>query len=215
MIVRSKQVPGTLRLLILAGMLAAATASATAQVATPSSDGFVTPDPAECTIEPRSLESILAISGTPPPDLRTPVSIATPGLQVPAEGDPADPATVAAVTATIHGLVACENAGDQLRRFAFYTDNVLWYFETQQPLPPEQKIAMFGATPVALPPEQVAAVRVGEVRVLSDGAVVAVVERRMTVGTATIVYVLVQDGDRYLIDHAMDEHFEPSGTPPA
>lgn len=187
--------------------------SVATQEMTPSAGEIVTPDPVDCTVEPRSMDSLLAISGTPPP-MRTPVSISTPGLQVP-EADPADPETVAAVTDMIHELIACQNAGDFLRTSAFYTDNVLWFFESQQPMPAEQKIAQFGGTPVPLPPEQAIAVSVGEVSVLPGGEVIAVVERHLPVGTATIVYVLVQQDGHYLVDRALDDHFEPLGTPPA
>jgi hypothetical protein len=93
------------------------------------------------------MDSILAISATPgpgtPPAPPPPAALATPGMQLP-EGEPADPATMAAVTATIREFVACDNAGDPRRQFAFYTDNVLREFETQAPLSPAERAARFG-----------------------------------------------------------------------
>lgn len=189
-----------------------------AQDATPGADGWVTPDPSECTVEPRSMESILAISatndeGTPLAEPPAP-AIATPGLQLP-EGEPADQETVEAVTATIRQLVACENAGDLRRAHALYTDNVLIVFQTNEPLTDQQRIDLYGATPVARPPEAFTSIRISDVLVLPDGDVVAVTERRIPVGIFTMAYVLVQEGDGYLIDRVADTVREPIGTPPA
>lgn len=95
-----------------------------AQEATPPPD-FITPDPTECTVEPRSTESIAALANTPEPS--TPavyppsIALATPGLQVP-EGEPADEATVEAVTRTLREVAACVNAGDLRRVIALNTD---------------------------------------------------------------------------------------------
>src|SRR5690606_16748616 len=96
-----------------------------AQESTPATGEFVTPDPAECTVEPRSMESLLAISATPgvgTPPVRMQTDPANPTLNIP-NGEPADSATVETVTDTIHEMVACENAGDLRRAHAFVSDN--------------------------------------------------------------------------------------------
>jgi hypothetical protein len=56
---------------------------------------------------------------------------------------------------------------------------------------------------------------VAEVLILPDGRVLAVAELRSPFGTGTFGYVLIQQGDRYLIDGIVDVVFEPAGTPPA
>ena len=205
-------------ILTLVFVVIASGGATVAQDATPHADDLVTPDPAECMVEPRSLESLLAIRATN--DAGTPLAappstlFATPGIQMP-ESEPADQETTEAVTGTIRELVACENAGDLRRMFALYTDNVLIEFETRDPLTEEERIAQFGGTPEARPPEAFSSFRVTEVRVLPNGEVVAVTDRRSSFGTGTLVYVLVQKDDRYLVDGVMDAVMEPAGTPPA
>lgn len=191
--------------------------SVATQEMTPAAGELVTPDPAECTVEPRSMESLLAISATPgvgTPPVRMQADPANPALNIPA-GEPADSATVERVTDTIHEMVACENAGDLRRAHAFVSDNLLRAHEAQQPLTREERIAAFGGTPVSRPTEDFGSVRVGEVLVLPDGEVVAVWERHSRFGSMTFVSVLVQQGDRYVIDRHIDVVVEPSGTPPA
>ena len=93
-----------------------------AQDGTPTPD-FVTPEPAECRIAPRSIDSIVSTLATPipgPPTVVTPESDRT-------VGQPADAETVEAVMTLAREATACGNAGDYRRVFALYTDNGLAY----------------------------------------------------------------------------------------
>src|SRR5688572_15361300 len=78
-----------------------------AQEGTPTVD-FVTPDPAECQIALRSIDSIVTTLATP--IAGTPAT-AKPGGDE-ATGQPADAETVAAVTALARDATACGNLGD-------------------------------------------------------------------------------------------------------
>ncbi len=189
-----------------------------AQEATPPSD-FITPDPIECTVEPRSSESIAALASTPEPG--TPavyppsIALATPGLQVP-EGEPADEATVEAVTATLREVTACANAGDLRRVVALYTDISIRTNQRDEPLTAEEWLEKYPETAEPLDPEEFVSIRIEEVRVLPDGTVVAVQSSQLgLLGIFTYVYVLVPQGDRYLVDRVVDTRVEPVGTPPA
>lgn len=105
-------VPAILSVLLIALALTWSVAAQDAP-ATPAATPFATPaampvplGAAECTVEPIDPVAYgdavrTAVSVMDPPALET--------------GQPADPATVAAVTATIAGSIACSNAGDMAR----------------------------------------------------------------------------------------------------
>ena len=134
----------------------------------------ITPDPAACLVEPRTIDDLYGLLGTPVPtapeaaqSLSTPVSSST-EVSLPA-GEPADSATVTAITTTIVEAYACFNAGDYLSAFALYSDDALQRFTEQGPFT-EDIAAFFLATPEAFPENfrsSVLAVR--DVRVLPDG----------------------------------------------
>jgi hypothetical protein len=90
-----------------------------ARQATPSAFS-VTPDPAECLVEPRRVESLGAALA---PAAGVPTS-AVPS-DAAGQAEPADAATVAAITTTAHEFIACVNAGDLRRVFALYSDDFL------------------------------------------------------------------------------------------
>jgi hypothetical protein len=166
-----------------------------AQVGTPTPD-FVIPDPAECRISPRSIDSITAalakpVAGTP--------TVAKPGGDV-ATGQPADNETMAAVTALAREATACGNAGDYRRVFALYTDNGLRVFAADRGMTAEQLAGALAATPVPLPEASWQGVRVRDVRIQSDGRVTAFIDFRSPQGIGTVFVGLVQQGDRYLVD---------------
>jgi hypothetical protein len=125
-----------LSLLIFAGVVG----NSLAQESTPAAD-LVTPDPAECLVVPRTLNSVLALSGTPV------AAPATPSLEgaVPAGGD-----VVAAVTTIAQESVACFNAGTFLAQFTFYSGEAILAI-----MPPGTTIAeltaFLGAAPEPLP----------------------------------------------------------------
>src|SRR5262245_35715626 len=93
-----------LLLFALAFTLRAYSASAFDAGSIPSVD---TPDPTECTIDPRALEPIrqeyhAILTATPAADER----VADPGPYVPPVGAPAGEAMTGAITTTVRGLVA-------------------------------------------------------------------------------------------------------------
>lgn len=164
--------------------------------ADPLAGDFVTPDPAECTVAPRALSALQAITATPDraasDALRA--AVAVPGLEAPA-GQPADAATADAVRATYRQMAACFNAGNVLAAYALWTDDALRQIGAQ---PPATDVAQ------ALPADRWTAVRVTEVRILPDGRVAAIWEERNALFTNAFVQVLAPQGDRYLIDEILD-----------
>jgi len=135
-------------------------------------------NPAECRADPRPVASLLALA-TPSPGA-TPTTDATPTPPPlpaspippdPATGQPADEATVAAVTTTVRHLAACTNARDVLRRLAFYTDANLRPTFARTP-PGFAERAALPAQP-ALPQDWVAIVAIEDVRLHPDGRVTA------------------------------------------
>jgi hypothetical protein len=70
-----------------------------------------------CNAAPRSTAEILTLAGTNSGEKE-------PILILPA-GDPADPATTAAITAVLHEMAACLTAGDMLRFYALHSDDWL------------------------------------------------------------------------------------------
>jgi hypothetical protein len=165
-----------------------------AQAGTPTAD-FITPDPAECQIVPRSIDSIVAALATP---AETPTP-ATPGSDA-TTGEPADSATVEAVTTLVREATACGNAGDYRRVFALYTDNGLSVFAADRGMDVEQLAGALAATPVPLPEESWQAARVRDVRLQADGRVTAFADFRSPQGIGAVFVALVQQGDRYLVD---------------
>ena len=162
-----------------------------------------TPDPAECMVTPRSLEELrglAAISATPP--AATIAARAT----APLVGRPADPATVAAVSATVREYYACVNAGDVLALLALHSDDLVQRQFAELPPNLLRTTLDFLATPTPMVPPQIriALVGVREVQILADGRVGAVVEvtlppafgggRRQDYG------LFVDEGGRYRID---------------
>ena len=180
--------------------------AAVAQDATPAGEVI---DPAQCQVEPRAAEEIeQLIAGT------TAGTEATPGAaEDAAQGEQADAATVEAVTATYRELVGCLNAGEYLRVYALYTDDYVrrYFAETGQ------TIEQLQATPAPDQQQGTALVGVSDVRQLEGGRVGAWVETaNPTVeGTIVINAILVQEGDRYLIDDETVVDASEQGTPQA
>ena len=202
-------------LLFLAFPLALGTAGAAAQDATPVALP-VTPDPAHCRVAPRSRDEVLALLAATPvaaasPAAGLPASVATED-QLPA-GEPADPTTVAAVVATAYELIACNNAGDFARVFAFYTDDLIRRVFGGDPALAAQVGPALAATPAPMAATRTELLDVRGVRVLADGRVGAVVEDRNPQRTAAFFAILVRAGDRWLIDGQID--IQAAGTPAA
>jgi hypothetical protein len=177
-------------------------------VASPVGSPFA-PGPEECTVEPISLERLTQLMGTPVPvaivDVAgTPVGSPTP-FAMP-EGQPADEATVAAITAAVREYVACLNAGDTARVLALYSDHGLQVILADLiagGATPQQILGSFG-TPQPLPDDQLNLLYgVDDVRVLPDGRVAALIVGDNLAepgppGPALLYYVQV-DG-RWLVD---------------
>lgn len=104
------------------------------------------PDPDECGIEPRTIDGMLALAATPAPDSSpvaftapattpSPAATAAPSTAAPAATDAGRPATAAMIgqiQRTVRELVACGNAGDLLRVWAFFTDDFVASEATEQ-----------------------------------------------------------------------------------
>lgn len=144
------------------------------------------------------------------------------GVHLPA-GEPADAATVAAVTAAARRFVACANARDVARMYALVSDAFLRQSFGNQPAT-EAVAAYLAATPVARPPaERTELVAVREVRVLADGRVGALVDHRdptdpRTDGIATDWVVFVEADGGLLMDETVsgiEAFVGPAPTPGA
>ena len=154
-------------------------------------------DPAACQIAPIAMP-VQGEEG----DLSTPVPTPTPISQ---EGVvPADEATVTAVTEIIGQSIACQNAGDQLRMLAAFSDrwvaqlfsgyDLVFYdaFEQQVSLP---------ATPIVTA-SQIDLVAISDVQLRDDGAAIATVITRLNGVEQTSLLLLIQEDGAWKIDGA-------------
>jgi hypothetical protein len=164
-------------------------------------------DRSRCDVAPRPDADFVAVDrGTPFAKLKTlgtPVATPVP----PTDGRPADPATVAAVTATFTEATACLYAGDIRRLAALMTDD---QFQRVFGGIGAATIASALATPTPLPLEARAAnLAIGDVRTYPDGRVSAVTTGN---GKRSITF-FVKVGDRYLIDNTINLPPEATPTP--
>ena len=196
---RSALLLATLFLLAGAGMV-----RVSAQEATPA-PGLVVPDPAECTVAPRSVDDLAALLATPAagPD----AAAAATQIAIPL-GQPADAATVEGVTRTVRETFACFNAGDFLRVLALTTDDFVRWEQAQGFLTAET-LPFLEAPPVVVPPEQRAGyLAITDVAVLPDGRVGAFVVEVDPVlpseGAETDYLIFEQAGDRWLLDEVVE-----------
>jgi hypothetical protein len=175
-----------------------------------------------CTAEPRDTDEILALwfdpSGAPAvtPTVSPPIADdASP------RGRRADEATVAAITETTVGWIACiEVAGQYARGFSFVTDDLLAQFgpdvsNPAQDSPEEIRAALdtqLQATPVAGAEGRRMPALAGprKVRMMDDGR--GAPGGSLGGDKVQLIYELV--GDRWLIDEAIDI-IEATGTPAA
>ncbi len=157
-------------------MVVIGAAPAFAQEASPAaSPAAITgvPDPADCTIAPRSYDNLQAL-------ISTPVAIspaATPGAPTLPQGESVDAQTQASVLATIHEGVACINANKIMSLLAVYSDSFVNRFLsgqlltevqydrllTTQPLPPDKRTEIIKVEGmVKLPDGQIAVLIIGD-----------------------------------------------------
>jgi hypothetical protein len=115
--------------------------------------------------------------------------------------NPADDATIAAITTPIEQAIACQNAGDVLRMLASFSDR--WIAERFS----GYDLVFYGrfldaagsATPV--PDDgQLSLVSIDDVRSRTDGAVLASVVTNMNGQEQTSLLVLVETADGWKID---------------
>ena len=183
--------------LCLMAVLTGGFSTAFAHQATPIPDF---PDPAECTVAPKPGALLRGTPTTDVSQLRVLIG-ATPVApsEVPA-GKPADAATVAALNATVRGLISCINAMDRTRIYTFFSDDF-----------PAASLYVLGiynlyafddpTTPLA-PGERLVTSEVTGARVLLDGRVGAFLSAPAGEPTAFLFFVPSHDLARtpWLID---------------
>ena len=159
------------------------------------------PDPAERVVTPREVDEVLALvgaDGTPavevPPLGRLPVPL----------GEPAGGGVEEGVAATAREVLACINAGDELRAAALFTDPGVRRFAggaaeldalravleaPAEPLPEEARLRLIAVTDVSLLPDRraVAFVAINDPRTLPPGP-------------QTSLIVFDRRGERWLIE---------------
>jgi hypothetical protein len=172
------------------------------------------PDPTECTGDRRPLafceqlvDELATQTGANPPDTAPPP---------PRDPAPANPATLAAIEATVRGVVACNNSGDYLAWASFFTERYhTWLYHFGTPGPPTcegdaRECYSAGLNPApSLPAEEsMGVVSIEDVTVGADGRVEASItlrypsRRLSSPGYEEILHwtSFVQRDGRYLID---------------
>jgi hypothetical protein len=197
----------TLRTVLGIGMLSSlggVWTSAAAQEAAAGA-GIVTPDPAACQVEPRTIEEVTGLfaSATPIPADENPVTVTVP------VGRPADAGTAAEVTASVHEIFACINTGDFFRFSQFLTDEGLvasfpWVGESLAAGPAPAELTH----PTGLPAEQwQTLVSVAGIARLADGRVGAMITyydpSSADQGTQALYLVFTYQGGRWLVDQVI------------
>jgi hypothetical protein len=151
------------------------------------------PSPEACTVEPRDISSISTLASSPPAQT-------TPAAG--SGGRSADEATVGAVTATVREAIACANANDPLRLFAFFTDR--YVAERFGPAHPDDLGSLAAA--LSRPPspadeaDRLALDEIRNVDLLSDGRAQAIVVTENAAGRYVDRLVFARVDDRWLID---------------
>ncbi len=178
-----------------------------------------TSETAPCSVEPRSIDDLLASVTS----AQTPTSgdnnIHTPE-PLPAHS-PADAETIADITAVVHELESCINAGDQLRVYALFSG----VLPDAAPLDDEviaeitsDLRALEDATPVPLPEDaRLTLIGPWNVDLLADGRVMAAVEFTYpdsnTMPSSTKVVFFSQHSGHWVIDEFVDTIWLTEGGP--
>lgn len=178
------------------------------------------PDPDLCDAEPRTVDGMLALIATPAAEQATPVGHPA-AAATPASGERASPmpatapseeldrpataATVGQIQRTVRKIVACGNAGELLKVWAYFSDDYVRLSAQRQP-------ALFNRTILtaraqAQGPRTDAMPRVSAVREMGDGRVSAIVviptASPLSVvanQTGTAVFTFVNERNGWLID---------------
>lgn len=203
---RTSLLPALLMAIVVASLHASPQPAGAQPDASPEPTFPVTPDPAACTVEPRSTESLAALLGTPvagdapagSAQLPEPIVASVP------VGQPADEKVTEDVIVTVAEFYACFNAGDSRRAFALASDAFLQRYVENNALTADE-IAALIAEPEPVPVEvQATILAVTDVTVLPDGRVGAfVVTTSEWRGLDTGYLLFVQQGERWLLDEAI------------
>ena len=189
---------------VVAGFIVLGATASAAQDASPPA-GMEFPDPAECTVEPRSVDELRALIQ----QAATPAAQVSPAQAAPPSGEPADEETAAEINATWREFLACINANDFPRIFAFISDEKLrrdFAADLAGGATVDVLVGFFAATPTPHEPAELALfVPLTDMRILSDGRVAAIGQGE--------VLIFVQEGERWLIDDQFT--LQPDGTPAA
>lgn len=208
-------------------MLLTAGTTALAQEATPEDPS---PNPDECTFEPRTIEDMQALYGTPAPEgsgEATSAAQATPVDFTLPEGEAADEAVVAEIETAIRGLTACNAAGNYLAGLGGTTDDFI-VSQIGLDLFDEDFVAVMEGDPVPVPEdEQTVVLGVREVTVLEDGRVSALFDYNSPLpqeegidGVETDLFIFENVDGLWLLDESvqnLEGEFGPdsSATPAA
>jgi hypothetical protein len=169
-------------------------------------------DPAECQVEPRSVDGILAL-WYPDRDAGTPVRTGSArevrtSVPVPL-GEPADAMTLEGISVTIREEIACVNAGDPLRSFALYSDDLMRSFGVGMESPIQDTRATLETPPTPLPVTQrIKLLAVTDVSVMADGRIGAFIvydDPQLSLPTVrTLVAIFVEERGRWVFDEIVE-----------
>lgn len=203
--------------LVAALALLAPLGVAAAQDATPGAgaDRFpVTPDPAACAVEPRAADELLALwygpDGSPVAGAGAMGGAGGTEVTIPL-GPPADAATAEAAAATVEAVFACFAAGDALRAYALFTDELAVAFGPE-PGTPREEAAAFLAAPMEMDEGEgvggeaarAQILAVTDVMELADGRVGAFAVDREGGEASTVYVVFEREGGRLLADELIE-----------
>jgi hypothetical protein len=166
----------------------------------------VTADPAACTVEPRAL----------PLWDGTPAAVQDATQPDPAEGDPADDATIRGITSTVVESAACANAGQPLRALALVTDDFLarQFVGDGAADVTESGARLERPEPEPDPSDFLTVVAIDDVVTYPNGTVGAVVTSGNADGTYRDYVVFVEGQTRWLIEASFPID-DQAGTPEA
>lgn len=159
-------------------------------------------DPGEripCAVEQVTAERLIAAL-----EAATPQPLETLTVETLPAGEPADPATVEAVTATVTTVLNCRNAGDFTRVYTLFSDRLIGQVLGNRETVPPEIIAFLQQAPQRVrPPFRVNLVELSGAVELPDGRVGAVVVTANATDTYTDFLAFVNENGTWLIDEAI------------
>jgi hypothetical protein len=180
----------------------------------------ISPDPARCTVEEADVEQLLGYwydaEGTPvvlDPQATPEAGLEMMAIPVPI-GELADDATRTAVIEAVTEVFSCFAAGDVLRAYALFTENLARQFGPEPGTPREDAEAFLTMEPQPeAEEEQSLIVAITDVMILVDGRVGAFVIERFAGEDSTGYAIFVEQEDRWLVDEIIEfsEPFDDEG----